>query len=286
METEKLSPSQRDTFQSLLDDTSPSVRKALLAHFVQIGPAARQFLLETSRDPNRSLAPHAAWFLKELNFADPVTEFLTFIQSLNYELESGVLLLARTVQPHLDIGGCRITIDKIAQRCRELTIEPASPRERCRIINRVLFHEWGFRGNAEDYTDPRNSLIDQVLTRRKGLPIALSILYLLIADRLDLDLEPVGLPGHFIVGCYLEDMPFFIDPFDRGIFRDPEETFDLLRIQHIEPALHYLAPTSVREVLSRCCLNLANHYRRDAKLAQMFAGFVGEFASTYEKHPS
>lgn len=286
METEKLSPSQKGTFQSLLDDTSPSVRKALLAHFIQLGPAAREFLLETSHDPNRALAPHASWFLKELNFADPVAEFHTFIQSLNYELESGILLLARTVHPELDISACQATIDKIAQRCRELTVEPASPRERCRIINRVLFHEWGFRGNAENYTDPKNSLIDQVISRRKGLPISLSILYLLIADRLDLDLEPVGLPGHFIVGCYLEEVPFFIDPFDRGIFRDPDETFDLLRIQHIEPALHHLAPTPVREVLSRCCLNLVNHYRDDAKSAQMFAGFVEEFAATYEKHTS
>lgn len=286
VETEKLSPSQIESFRSLLDDPSPSIHQALLAHFEQLGPVVREFLLDTARDPNRALAPHAKRFLQELKFSDPRAEFLTFIQSLNYELESGFLLLARTVSPDLEIGECQIEVDKIARRCRELIVEPSSPRQRCRIINRVLFHEWGFHGNVENYHDPRNSFINHVLKRRKGIPISLSILYLMVADRLELDLEPVGLPDHFMIGCYLEDVPFFIDPFDRGIFRDPEEIFDFLRERKIEPELYYLAPTPVREVLSRCCRNLANDYRKDEKTARMFASFVEEFDATHERNTS
>lgn len=284
MDTEKLNQGQCDSFKSLLDDPSPAVRAALLAKFVELGDPVRQFLLEIACDPNRALAPHAQHFLKELKLSDPGAEFIAFIRSMNYELESGILLLARAVDPELKIAECRRQLDAIAARCAELTVEPSSPRERCRIINRVLFHEWGFRGNVENYCDPRNSLIDQVLARRKGLPITMSILYVMIAERLDLELQLVGMPSHVMVGCYLEELPFFIDPFDRGIMREPDEVFDYLRNHRIEPELYHLAPTPAREIFSRCCLNLLKHSHANPAHTKMFTSFVEEFVATYEKN--
>src|SRR5882724_3192153 len=223
VDTERLSEGLHDALLSLLDDTSTAVRKALLTRFAEQGPVGAQFLQEVARGPNRVLARHAAWFLEELKFTDPVAEFRGFIRSLNYELETGALLLARTVTPGLDVGECCTALDAIATRCRELTAEPASARARCRVLNRVLFHEWGFHGNVENYTDPRNSFLDQVLARRTGIPLSLSIVYLLVAGRLGLELEPVALPGHFVVGCFADGAPFFIDPFERGLFRDADE---------------------------------------------------------------
>ncbi len=286
METEILGPAQRDAFLSLLDDPSPTVRRALLARFSEFGPAAGPFLESVARGSNRVLARHAAWFLGELNLTDPVGEFRTFIRSLNYELESGALLLARTVTPRLDVGACCTQLDAIAARCRELIVEPSSAREKCRVLNRVLFHEWGFHGNVENYTDPRNSFIDQVLERRTGIPLSLSVVYLLVAGRLDLELEPVGLPGHFIVGCFTDELPFFIDPFDRGVFRDADEIFELLRANKVTPQLSDLAPSPVREVLCRSCRNLVNHYTAagEPHRARLFASFVEEFELTYAKH--
>jgi hypothetical protein len=200
VEIDTLAAAEREAFLSLLDDASPTVRRALLARFTQLGPAAVPFLQSVARGPNRLIGRHAAWFLNELNLADPVAEFCGFIRSLNYELESGALLLARTVTPQLDAGACCTQLDAIANRCRELIVEPSSVREKCRVVNRVLFHEWGFHGNVEHYTDPRNSFLDQVLERRTGIPLSLSIVYLLVAGRLGIELDPVGLPGHFIVG--------------------------------------------------------------------------------------
>ena len=286
MEIELLSSAQQDAFLSLLDDTSPAVRRALLARFTELGPAAAPFLQDIARGSNRILARHAAWFLDELQFSDPIAEFRGFIRSLNYELETGALLLARTVAPRLNAGDCCRELDAIATRCRELIVEPSSAREKCRVLNRVLFHEWGFHGNVEHYTDPRNSFIDQVLERRTGIPLSLSIIYLLVAERLGIDLEPVGLPGHFIVGCFIDDLPFFIDPFDRGVFRDAEEIFDLLRANNITPKASDLAPTPIREVLCRSCRNLVNHYTAagEPERAKLFARFVEEFEVTYEKH--
>lgn len=276
----------REALLTLLDDVSPVVRRALLVHFATIGAPAEKFLREVASGHHRPLAWHARWFLEELKFTDPVAEFRGFIRSLNYELETGALLLARTVRPDLDAGKCCDQLDAIAARCRELVVEPSSAREKCRVINRVLYHDHGFHGNVEQYTDPLNSFLDQVLVRKKGIPLSLSLLYLLVARRLGLELEPVGLPGHFMVGCFHDELPFFIDAFDGGLFRTPEEIFRFLRTRDIEPKLTDLAPTPVREVLCRCCRNLVQHYTAsgDPERARLFAGFVDEFESAYERH--
>lgn len=276
----------REAVLALLDDPSPAVRKALLAHFASQGTPARLFLEDLANGGSRLLATHARGYLEELKFTDPVSEFREFIRSLNYELETGALLLARTVFPDLDVGLSCERLDDLAARCRELIAEPLSVREKCRIINRVLFHEHGFRGNLEHYTDPLNSFLPVVLERRKGIPLSLSIVYLLVAQRLGLDLEPVALPGHFMVGCYLEDAPLFIDPFEQGAFRSPQEVFAFIKAGPIAPKITDLAPTTVREVLCRSCRNLVHHYTAagDKERARLFADFVEEFESSHERH--
>jgi len=106
VETVKLDEGRQQALRDLLDDSSPAVRKALLAHFTSLGPDAVNFLQSISHGHHRILARHAAWYLEELKFSDPVAEFRGFIRSLNYELETGALLLSRTVTPALDVGAC------------------------------------------------------------------------------------------------------------------------------------------------------------------------------------
>lgn len=286
METNRFTAEQRAALTGLLDDPSPAVRRSLLVHFAKHGRESVDFLRHVASQPDHALAGHANWFLRELDFSDPVAEFRGFIRSLNYELETGALLLSRTIHPDLDIGASCTQLDRMAARCRELIAEPATVRDKCRVMNRVLFHEFALRGNTEHYADPLNSFLDQVLIRRKGIPISLSIVYLLVAERLGLSLEPVGLPGHFMVGCYAEELPFYIDPFSAGRFISASEAVAMLRQHTPSPSIADLAPTPVREVLCRCCRNLVNHYSvaNDPEHARLFAEFVAEFESTHERH--
>jgi len=280
--------SEQAALTALLDDPSPAVRQALLLRFSRDSEASAALLRSLSRQANSSLADHASWFLRELDLANPVTEFRDFIRSLNYELESGAILLSRTVNPALDVGHVCSQLDVMAARCRELIAEPATTREKCRIMNRVLFHEYGLHANAENYTDPLNSFLDQVLIRRKGIPISLSIIYLLVAERVGLQLEPVGLPGHFLVGCYDESAPFFIDAYNAGLFLTADNVYSLIKKcpGAPPPSVVDLAPTPIREVLSRCCRNLVNHSSLAGQPAQagLFESFVAEFVATYDRH--
>jgi regulator of sirC expression with transglutaminase-like and TPR domain len=288
VEAPKFADSERKALVALLDDPSPAVRQALRARFVQRSRESEGFLQELARQANPELAKHAAQYLRELKFTDPVAEFREFIRSLNYELETGALLLSRTVNPAVDVGACCLQLEAMAARCRELIAEPATAREKCRVINRVLFHEHGLHGNSDHYADPLNSFLDQVLIRRKGIPISLSIVYLLVAERVGLQLEPIGLPGHFMVGCFDESVPFFVDPFNAGLLLSPEEVFDLLKESAVAASIIDLAPTPVREVLCRCCRNLVIHYKatNQPDQARLFASFVAEFESTHERNDS
>ncbi len=286
--SDKLTSQTREAFLSLIDDPSPLVRKGLLAEFFRLGPTATDFLEEIISSQNRVLAGHARRMLTELRNANPTEEFRRFIQSMNYELESGSIMLCRVAYPELKAEDVCRQLDEIANRCRELLIKPSTPRERCNVINRVLFHELGFRGNTEDYANPENSFLNRVLETKRGLPISLSILYILVGQRIGAELDPIGYPGHFIVGSFEDDLPFYIDAFRRGKFRTPGQLLDYSNGFISASQLGDLAPAPIREVLTRCCRNLANHYasHEQGSMAQLFTSFVEEFESTRQRQAS
>lgn len=264
------------------------MQKALVAELTKIGTPACDFLDELANGSNRMLALHARRILREVENANPSEEFRKFIRSQNYELETGIIMLCRVAYPEVTAADICTQVDAIANRCRELIANPISPRERCVMINRVLFHEFGFRGNAEDYENPDNSFLNRVLETKKGLPITLSILYLLVGQRVGADLDPIAYPGHFLVGSFEEDLPFYIDAFKRGRFIAPGQLLDYSSGYLSAAQLGNIAPSPIREVLTRCCQNLANHYAAAGQQgqSQLFASFVQDFQTAHSASPS
>src|SRR5258708_36521893 len=99
---------------------------------------------------------------------------------------------------------------------RERLADEPRPERAVMALNRVLFQEEGFHGNAEEYYDPRNSYLNEVLDRRTGIPISLSTVYMEVARRAGLRVEGVGMPGHFIVRVVAGPRAILIDPFHAG----------------------------------------------------------------------
>lgn len=262
----------------LLDDTDPVVRSALLDVFARNGRTAARFLQQIADGNNRILSFYARAYLAELRFSDPVAEFRGFIRSLNYELETGLFLMSRIVHRDLDVGVISGQLDELAARCRELIIEPATAREKCRVLNRVIFFDFGFHAEGAAPADPDCDFVDQVLVTKAGTPASLCVLYLLVARRVGLELEPVLLPGHFVAGCFIDGEPFFIDAAEQGTLRTAVTMNMLLRSRHITATAARLAPSPVREVLCRCCREMAAHYdgAGDRARAQLFTDFATE----------
>lgn len=126
------------------------------------------------------------------------------------------LLMAARFYPGLDVDGCLAQIDGMAARAAALLGPGRSPARVIAAINTTLFEEEGFSGNVDDYYDPRNSFLNEVLSRRTGIPISLSVVYLAIARRLGKPVVGVGMPLHFIVKYAGRAGEVYVDPFRGG----------------------------------------------------------------------
>ena len=180
------------------------------------------------------------------------------------DLAHAALLIASEEYPGLDVEGYRERIDAMGRTLRE-RVSSAGPLERVQSLGRYLFEEQGFRGNTEDYYDPRNSFLNDVLERRTGIPISLSTIYIEVARRAGLAAEGVGLPGHFIVRVTCGEGDFLVDPFQGGALlshEDCQARLDLAYGGRIRMELAMLAVCSRRQILARMLRNLKAIYVR------------------------
>jgi regulator of sirC expression with transglutaminase-like and TPR domain len=146
-----------------------------------------------------------------------------------------------------------------AARCPLSDSAPA----RANRLAQLLFDEFGLRGNQDDFYDPRNSYLNEVIDRRLGLPISLSALFLEIAARIDLPAEGVGLPGHFIVAVREEARRTFVDPFHGGVQLSLDDLQELVHdVTGYAGSLRpeWLAPVSTEAILARMLFNLRGAY--------------------------
>lgn len=133
------------------------------------------------------------------------------------DLARASLLIASEEYPDLDVETYLQRLDGIADAVRQRLCRHPSTQEVLLTLNQYLFQEQGFTGNQADYYDPRNSFLNEVLDRKLGIPITLSVLYLEVGRRLDVPLEGVAFPGHFLVKLNLGEYDLVLDPFYGGV---------------------------------------------------------------------
>jgi regulator of sirC expression with transglutaminase-like and TPR domain len=144
------------------------------------------------------------------------------------DLAKAALLMAAEEYPQLVPEPYLRRLDELAERVRDRQWDATAPVFLLQDLSRVLFEEERFRGNQEQYYDIRNSFLNDVLDRRLGIPITLSVVYLEVGWRLGLPLYGVNFPGHFLVGYAGEAMRLLVDPFHAGMIRFEDEAQHLL----------------------------------------------------------
>lgn len=164
--------------------------------------------------------------------------------------------------PDLPVEAYLERLDRLTEAARLALGESATVRERADALADFLFDQQGFQGNAADYQDPRNSYLNQVLDRRLGIPISLSVIYLSVAERLRLPAFGVGLPGHFIVGVADPAGMLYLDPFHAGQRLSVQDCENLVLATSGSRAFRreWLDPSPTREILARMLTNLRNVY--------------------------
>jgi regulator of sirC expression with transglutaminase-like and TPR domain len=188
---------------------------------------------------------------------DPTIRFAALVAGPEDELplDEAALLIAAHAYPDLDVGFELELLDGLAERCPDPSLDG---------WRRYLFEELGFTGNVDDYYDPDNSFLHQVMRRRVGLPISLSVLGLAVGRRLGLRLSGVGLPGHFLLRHDGDQPgPVFVDPFAGG--RSLDHDACVAQFHAVNGAAapfveSYLDPVGPRAILGRMLANLRAIY--------------------------
>ncbi|MEZ5441046.1 MAG: tetratricopeptide repeat protein [Lysobacterales bacterium] len=184
-------------------------------------------------------------------------------------LDQAALLIARDEYPQLDVADylrrLRLLEADLHERVHAQSL-PDEPLTRIVALNNYLFDDQGFVGESHDYYDPRNSYLSDVLDRRRGIPISLSVLYVLLARSLGLAAEGVSFPGHFLVRLPVEDGVLVLDPYHRGRSLGTEElrqrawSVQSGERPDDEALIDLLEPSDNRAILARMLRNLKSIY--------------------------
>jgi regulator of sirC expression with transglutaminase-like and TPR domain len=189
-------------------------------------------------------------------------------------LAEGALAIAAQEYPDLDIRAYLDRLDEMGAALRRRLRPDISTKDSVRTLNHYLFEELGFSGNNADFYDPRNSFLNDVIERRLGIPITLSVIYIEVGRRIGLPLHGVSFPTHFLVKCTVRDGAIVLDPYSKGISLGLDDLVKRLKAWRsgIEPdsdqIKNMLATAGSREILARILRNLRGIYLDKGELTK------------------
>ena len=199
-----------------------------------------------------------------------IEKFIQVATAPDPDLATAALLIARLEYPRLDASPYVDTLDMMGATARNRVGAITDPLESIGVLNDYLFEEQGFAGNEQQYDDPRNSFLNDVLERRTGIPITLSVVYMEVARRAGVSLEGVNFPGHFLLRVrgwsgqtQMLDHDLIVDPFHGGAVLSENDCQRLLR-QHGSPTAAFdpglLVGATKPQILVRMLVNLKRIY--------------------------
>ncbi len=204
----------------------------------------------------------------------------------DYEIDvaRATMLLAAAEYPSLNVERELFTFQRLAGAISSKFLDDDDPLYCMNVISEYLFDELGFRGDEDNYYDPRNSYLNQVLERRVGIPITLAVVYMEVARRLKVPLLGIGMPAHFLVR-HREIDNLYVDAFHGGILISEDECRDILGDRTrggLAWTRELMRPVSNREIVARVIRNLKAIYMADGDFVRALT--VSEFALALDPH--
>lgn len=201
-----------------------------------------------------------------MKLTDPVGKFQESLEQSPSDIFRCTLTLAIHANPNLNIDRYQRIMADWSEQLEQRLEGIDDTRIRIEHLNRFFFGELGFKGNQTDYNNPDNSLLNEVMDSRRGIPITLAILYITLGRSVGLPLEGISFPGHFLVKVSLEEGMVILDAFNGGLCLD-EQTLAEMLVKHHEGAsaqelLAVLESASAEEMLLRVLRNLKGIYTK------------------------
>lgn len=250
----------------LLDDPDPFVTQSVEKRLFEIGENAVPLLDEMRiGSKNEGEKEAVAGIIHKITFGTLHNDFLEVLeQGLNTrkDLEKAAFTLSRFGQPTLRTYEYVKKLDRFAEIIEpEILYEPDEMRKMRRFLN-YFFEELKFRGDMKDYHNPRNACITDVIDRRAGLPITLSLIAVFIARRLNLPFYGVNMPVHFMLAYAGTKEEILFDPYDSGAMVSYDQCYFFLKKNNIEPRPEYFKVPENIDIVIRLLRNLIQSYER------------------------
>lgn len=247
-----------DAIRKLLGDDDPETVRLVKEQLVAAGEDRIESLLALCAEESGSASGHAREVVEEIRGRTAVDEFglVCHFFGEHMDLETACWSLAKAIEP----GTCTLCCQhKLGVWGRQFLVKisgTVSTRERVRLLAEFVGGELEFRGNQENYYCERNSLLPRVIESRTGLPITLSVVYMMIASRAAMKVEGINLPGHFIA----RHGDVYFDPFHRGKILTRADIENILARQGLELRPCHLQAATPRQTMVRILANLLYVY--------------------------
>ena len=259
--------SEIESLMLLLGDPDPFVQEQVQLRFMELGnraiPILDQIRVETKNKEEKKRAKDVLYRLTFTSLKEDFAELLLEGVGNRAQLERAVITLARFGNPTLRESEYVKKLDYFADMIRSSLRYNRSEREKMQTFMKFIFEDLNFRGDNKDYHNPANGFIDQVIERRKGLPISLSLVAMFIARRLQLPVFGVNMPIHFMLAFVGEKEEQLIDPYDQGAELSYDQCYFFLKKNNVTPKPDHFKMASDLNILARCIRNLMHSYERN-----------------------
>ena len=207
---------------------------------------------------------------------DPYREFRQAVDRGEDQIDLGraALTIALPDYPDLDMVAYLGRIEQLAIEVTRRGDRSGDIHDSVAALNHVLFRQHGFHGNSDQYYDPKNSFLNEVMERKTGIPITLSVLYMEVAQRAGIAVDGVGFPGHFLVKHAQGGVEIVIDPFHQGDIKSREDLVGMLGGLYggtAELLAEFLKPAGKKEILRRMLANLKGIYAKTNNLLRLLS---------------
>lgn len=261
---------------SLLDDPNPEIFSQVKAELISMGSDAIE-LLENFWEHNNfepDFRERVENIIHEIQFVTLKNELILWAKNPESLLE-GALLINQFRYPETDSKEIELIIAEICKKIWLELNEELTALENIKVFNKIFYHTVGFKGDRKHFHSPNNSFLKDVLINKRGNPLSLSIVYLILSKRLKLPICGVNLPSHFVLAyaknndvlhtTNVDDILFYINPFSKGSLLHKSDIDDFLKQINIETEDRYYLPCTNLEMVKRMLVNLIYSYSRQGE---------------------
>jgi len=254
---EKLTPKELNALISLLDDTDMEVKTHVRDRIIALGSDVIPFLEKKWEDSfNPEIQKEIEELVHFLQFDLLKHRLKDWKNSPDQDLLAGLWILNTYQYPDLEFEKLNADMHQIYFEVWTAFRNDLQPYEQVRIINSVLFNQLRFSANTKNFHSPGNSMLSNVLDTKKGNPISLAAIYLLVAKKLGIPIYGVNLPNLFVLTYKSKDITFYINAFNKGLVFSRQDISNYLEHLKIDAREEYFEPCSNEDIIARFLRNL------------------------------